>query len=237
MSNIQQFDYSVNLSPAIIWQYNAATVLQSIIAQKQTFYTLNQQSFWEYFQTHIFGVLNIPPAQLTSQDAFGLLLWSIILGQPLQIGNTVDYPSNKPIFGFNWQNSSWVQNLNYFRANYTNGGTFPILTLDQEQLLLRLRYFDLTTRGDVLDINRALNDYFPGVNGFTGSVYVLDGLNMTIFYIFTGGLSGTLNYILRTFDILPRPAGVNVIIYSNIYKVFGFGPYNQNFGNGCFIGV
>ncbi len=40
-NTIQNFDYSVNLLQALLWQYNEAKNLQGILEAKQTWYDIN----------------------------------------------------------------------------------------------------------------------------------------------------------------------------------------------------
>jgi hypothetical protein len=68
---------------------------------------------------------------------------------------------------------------------------------------------------------------------------MLDGLNMTIRYVFLFQPSVALALFLSTFDLLPRPAGVGVTIVIASNTVFGFSvlPWvnnNQNFHNANF---
>lgn len=233
--NIQQFNYFIDMTFAILWQYDGTYALKTLINSKQVWYSNNQSVFWNFWQNHVFSVLSIAPQSLTQEDAFGLSVWSYILNVPLEPLIPPE-PLNKPTFGFNWQNAAWTGNLNFYYANFSNGGSQIGIPLDQQQLILRLRYFNLITRGDVLSINKFLNYVFPGVAGFSGSVYVLDNGKMEMIYVFTGALSDTLKDLLLEYDALPRPAGVDVKIWSNITKIFGFGSFNQNFEHGSFIG-
>lgn len=228
--NIQIFDYLVDILQTLLWQYDQATAIQSLVTQKQAWYEENQTQFWTDWYNNVFN--------LQTANEFGLNVWAIILNIPLQKGGTPD-PVGKLIFGFAptpYTYGGSPGNLNFFRANFSNNGSLPALTINQQRLILRLRYFQLITRGAVLEINQFIAQVFPGVEGFTGTVYVLDALNMSMQYIFAGTLSQVLKRILIEYDILPRPAGVKLKIYSNITKIFGFGAFNQNFTNGSFIG-
>jgi hypothetical protein len=224
---VQAFDYSVNLLQAILWQYNDAERLQTLLAEKQVWYDENQTAFWEDWFHDVFN--------LQSCNAFGLDVWSIILDIPLQLGPSINI--NKPIFGFN----NLVPENNYKNLNNGNfvrpGAVIPF-TIPQRRLLLRLRYFQLITRGAVLEINKFLKEVFaePGLN-YTGNVYVLDGLDMSMTYVFTAYVPSQLIYMFQNYDILPRPAGVLRKIIVATGKVFGFGAFNQNFGNGNFMEV
>jgi hypothetical protein len=233
--NIEKFDYTVNLSPALLWQYNNAEVLTSLLGQKNAWYTAEHSEFWDNFQTNIFGVLNVPNEFLNyEQHQFGLVVWSIILNVALEFAVPTPPPTS-PIFGFNWQ-AGWQQNLNYFYANF-DPDFYPFtLTLSQQQLILKLKYFTLTMRPNAPAINKFLNQVFQGVDGFNGGlIYLLDPGTMIITYVFSIGISPTLKRILTQYDALPRPAGVGVLFLENTAEIFGFGPFQQNFGHGCYI--
>jgi len=132
-------------------------------------------------------------------------------------------------------------------GNFSTKGTIITLTEEEQRFLLRLRYFQLTTRGDITDINTFLNYLINTSNiGYTGTLYVLDGLNMSITYVLTGvNFPSYLLQAILTLDIFPRPAGVGLKVHINYGKQFGFNAFdpaypdyentNQNFGNGNFL--
>ena len=121
------------------------------------------------------------------------------------------------------------------------GGAY--LTAEEKRFVLRLRYFQLVTRGAIPEINAFLKYVIPALVP-TGVGYVKDNLDMTITYVFDLQFSQVLLDFIIEFDILPRPAGVkvNIILLQN-QPVFGFGPDegpprrngNQNFENGNFL--
>ena len=45
--NIQQFDYSVDVLNVVLWQYNEAKNLLSLLNDKQAWLDVNQTAFWE----------------------------------------------------------------------------------------------------------------------------------------------------------------------------------------------
>ncbi len=54
--------------------------------------------------------------------------------------------------------------------------------------MLRLRYFQITNLGDIVDINIFLNYLCEKMNSFinyTGNIYILDNYSMSITYNFT----------------------------------------------------
>lgn len=224
---VQEFDYSVDLLRALLWQYNDAKRLQTLLFEKQEWYDDNQSNFWANWFTDVFD--------LRSANAFGLDVWAIILNIPLELGPPINI--HKPIFGFNNlipENN--YQNLN--NGNFVVPGGVIAFTIPQRRLLLRLRYFQLVTRGAVLEINKFLKYVFsePGL-AYSGDVYVLDGLDMTMTYVFTAYVPSQLIYMFQNYDILPRPCGVKLKIIVATGKIFGFGPFNQNLDNGNFMEV
>ena len=74
---IESYDFSVNLMRALLWQYNDAENLQSVLQQKQDWYTINQTEFWQDWYDNVFNLL--------TANQFGLNVWAIILGLPLNV--------------------------------------------------------------------------------------------------------------------------------------------------------
>lgn len=215
MSQIQEFDFSVDLLRALLWQYNDAARLQSLLQQKQDWYDVNQTEFWENWIRDVFD--------LRTANDFGLAVWAIILDIPLVVNSQGDLPG-KPIWGFG-----------QYRKNFNNGNfastTTSRLTTAQRRLVLQLRYFQLTTRATVREINAFLAYVFAPF----GKAYVNDGLDMTARYVFEFIIPSELQMILTEFDLLPRPAAVKIGFVSfDATEEWGVGPYNQNFENGNF---
>lgn len=227
--NIQDFDYSVDLLLSILWQYNDAVNLQGLITKKQSWYDINQSQFWSDWYGNVFN--------LVTANEFGLNVWSFILNVPLFIPTQVD-PDGKPIWGFNelvsfptYENSY----VNFNNGNFSVRNQITVLTLEEQRFILRLRYFQLISRGAIPEINSFLN-YLLTTSAIspTGEAWVLDGFNMTMTYVFNFDISENLRIVLTEYDLLPRPAGVglNYIVWNGM--IFGFGSLNQNFTNGCF---
>lgn len=238
-TQIQQFDYSVNLIQALLWQYENTTALYNLIGQKQLWYDENQSQFWEDWYTNVFD--------LRTANLFGLAVWSIILGVPLFVPLNPD-PVGKPIWGFNAYDPSFptLENtyFNFGNGNFSNKAPAIVLTLEEQRFLLRMRYFQLTTRGAIPEINQFLN-YLISTSAIDpiGPMWALDGLNMTMRYIFGFNISLNLLAALRYsadpaelgYDVLPRPATVGTEFLVNNGTTWGFGMFNQNFENGNFI--
>ena len=74
MSNIYEYDPSIDLSKHIIWQYNNAPAINYLINQKQEWFNTNQTKFWNDW---VKNVLNIQTA-----NDYGLSIWGILLNVP-----------------------------------------------------------------------------------------------------------------------------------------------------------
>lgn len=214
---IEQFDFSVNLLQALLWQYNEAVNLQAILQAKSDWYDVNQTQFWQDWITDVFN--------LATANEFGLKVWSIILALPLFVSSAPDSLS-KPTFGFD----------NAYFMNFDNGnfssrtGSTNDLPLATKRLALQLRYFQLCSSGTVPEINRFLAYVFADF----GKVYLVDKHNMTQEYHFDFPITSDLQYLFNNFDILPRPAGVGSTYLNVTRKCFGFGAFGLNFDNGNF---
>lgn len=215
MSQIQTFDFSVDLLRALLWQYNDAARLEALLRQKQEWYDANQTAFWEDWTRDVFD--------LRTANDFGLAVWAIILDIPLAVASQGD-DANKPIWGFG-----------QYHENFTNGNFASIsssqLSTEQKRLVLRLRYFQLVTRGTVPEVNTFFAYLFEPL----GRVYVNDGYDMTARYVFEFPLSSALEMVLTEYDLLPRPAGVKIdYVVIGDADGWGFGRYHENFTNGNF---
>lgn len=193
MSDIQEFDFSVDLLRSIIWQYDSATNLQSLIEQKQAWYDVNQRDFWQNWIINVYD--------LRTANDFGLAVWSIILGQ--SIFTNFPQPTSLVYWGFG------ADNQNFMNGNFAslNGGS-STYTTSTARLLLRLRYFQLTSSGTVPETNRMLKYLFADY----GNAYLVDNLDMTQTYMFEFVIPAEISYMLNNTDVLPRPAGVKSTI-------------------------
>lgn len=218
MTTVQAFDYSVNVLRALLWQYNRASKLESILTSKQLWYLQNQTEFWTDWFRDVFDVRTV--------NAFGAQVWSRILGVRLSI-ETNPVIAGAPQWGF----GPYAQN--FTRGNFAQGGSGSVvLSIEQQRLVLRLRYFQLITRCTVPEINR----FMASVFGDLGKVYVQDLNDMSfIVYVFDFSPDSQLSFILQNYDLLPRPATVGVSYIVTARDVFGFGEFNENFENGTFI--
>ena len=166
MSTVQEFDFSVNLLRAILWEYQEAESLQSLLQQKQDWYTENQTQFWQDWYRDVFN--------LQTANDFGLTVWSIILNQKIHV--SVNFtPATDEAFGFG------QYRMNFTRGNFrsTTGGAYRLPT-EVARIVLQLRYFQLIGTSTVPSINRALAWVFRNY----GLAYVEDNNDMSQTYFF-----------------------------------------------------
>ncbi len=214
MSTIQAFDYSVDVLRGLLWQHNRALGLRALLESKQAFYDLNQTQFWEDWFRDVFD--------LRTANAFGCQVWARILGLRLSLPPS---ESDLPAFGFD-----------EFHANFDNAPFAPAgpnsvrLTIEQQRIALRLRYFKLVTRCNAFEVNRFLRYVFADV----GLVYLRDNLDMTITYVFNFVPDPRLFFVIKQFDLLPRPSAVGVSYITTAREAWGFGEFNKNFDNAPF---
>lgn len=187
---IQDFDTSVDLLRALLWQHDNAHALRTLVERKQKWYNENQRDFWRGWYRDVFDV--------DTANDFGLAVWGRILNVPL--GLQVDATIGIPHFGFGVHHRNF-NNGPFARA--TNGE--QAMSTDQKRLIIRLRYYQLISRGTVTDINEAMARIF----GDLGQVFVRDPLDMSkITYVFKFGPSSRVRLILDRMNLLARPSGV-----------------------------
>jgi hypothetical protein len=222
---IQQFDFSVNLTQVILWQYNNSTTARALINSKQEWYTENETVFWNSWLIDVFN--------LVTADDFGLSVWAIILNVPLFL--TIDAePDTGNFFGFNTNPPTLENNYtNFFEGNFSNSGDSIALTTEEQRFILRLAYFKYITRGAIPEINTFLN-YLCSTSALVPegeTAYALEKFHMQMRYIFTFVLSYPLQQIIRQFDLLPRPAGVELEAVMINDTTFGFNTNPPNLEN------
>lgn len=210
---IQLFDFSINILRALLWRHNEAVNLQALLQDKQDALDELNKDFWEAWTENVFN--------LQTADEFGLSVWSIILNLPLTIEGADPEPNNSN-FGF----GEFRKNFN--NGNFTALGGTLTFSVEEARTILKLRYYQLVTRGTIPECNKIVDDVFNSGN----TVYALDGLDMTMTYIFFQYPSSSLRAALETFDLLPRPSTVRVKTVFEPNKFFGFGGFRKNFNNG-----
>ena len=212
---IQLFDFSINVLRALLWRHNDAINLQALLQNKQDALDELNQDFWESWINDVFN--------LQTANEFGLSVWSIILNIPLTIESTDSEPDNSN-FGF----GEFRKNFN--NGNFTALGGSSSFSLEDARIILKLRYYQLVTRGTIPECNKIVADVFNHGN----TVHALDGLDMTMTYVFSEYPSSALRLALESFDLLPRPSTVEIKTVFQPNNFFGFGEFRKNFNNGNF---
>lgn len=229
MSTIEALDPNVDVLRALLWQYNNAERLQSLLESKLEWYEENHRDFWAAWVRDVFD--------LRTATEFGCQVWARILGLSLGV-TTGPSPLDKPTWGFEAEVGS-NDYQNFENGNFGQlGSSTTGLTLEQQRLLLRLRYFQLISRCTVPEINRFMSVVF----GDLGTVYVLDNNDMSfIVYVFDFSPDAQLQFLLDNFDLLPRPATVGSKYIVIARDTWGFGADDggtagyRNFDNGTFV--
>lgn len=203
--NIQVYNPTLDLTQSILWQYDESVRLKSLIMQKQTWYELDQTDFWNNWVRDVFT--------LSTANDFGLSVWSIILGLPLVTGVAPDATDKWNWgFGLNTNDLRNFSNGEYLGFNGNFGSGKIGLTTEEKRMLLWLRYFYLTTRGDIIDINKFFKFLFYDTFNF-GKAWVIDNNDMTMVFVFEGfEFSRQVSYFLSVFNLLPRAASVGYTI-------------------------
>jgi predicted DNA-binding protein len=214
---IQEFDNDINVMPAILWQYENADKFVRLIQKQQAWIEENHNKFWRDWYRDVFDI--------DTANDFGLSVWARILDVNLYVGV-------EPTTG----NGSWGFGPN--RQNFGNGGFGRnrsgniCLSLEQKRMVIKLRLAQLLTRPTAYYINEVLESV---VNTEDEKVYAYDTLDMEfIVYVFNYQPSSQTQFILRNYDLLPRPSGVGVQWIVEKRPAWGFGPYRKNFNNGTF---
>ena len=256
---IQQFnDFHIDLLQSILWQYEKSTNLISLLNQKQDWFDIFHSDFWIFWKERVFD--------LRTADLFGLAIWSIILNVPLFVDFNPELDSKPiwgfneydPAYPdlINDTNWNFYGNSVGIGANFSTRHQQIELSDAEQRFLLRLKYFQLSTLTNIAGIPIAglpvesnqniMNTYSintflnylctDNTIGYTGTIYALDGLDMTMVYVLTANdFPPDLLQAILDLDVFPRPAGVGIRIIIGNDAVWGFGIYNQNFENGNFI--
>lgn len=210
---IQPFDFSINLMRSILWQYDGAENAVALARNDQSWINTSYADFWTNWYRDVFDV--------DTANSFGLSVWARILGLRLEIDAQRNVTS---VWGFGVNNK-----------NFENGGfgraSDEVISLDtgSARTLIKLRWFQLTMRPTVPNINAALEDVFGA-----GAAFVFDSYDMTMTYIFNSEPDYRLRRLLENTEILPRPSTVKVGWMVRYRPSWGFGVHHLNFENGNF---
>jgi hypothetical protein len=210
----QEFDFSVNLMRSILWQYEGAPKIVALSRADQDYLDRNHEKFWTDWIRDVFD--------LSTANEFGLSVWARILDTPVTISNV---SRRVNVWGFGVNNKNFGHG-GFGRAEDANS---PLDT-ESARKLLKLRWFSLTMRPTVPNINQVLSEVFG-----EGVVWVIDPYDMTfITYMFSAAPDYKVRQLLDKTGILPRPSTVGTQWIVQPRPAWGFGPNHRNFGNGSF---
>lgn len=211
----QEFDFSVDLMRSILWQYEGAPRHVRLARNDQAYIDSRNGQFWTDWIRDVFD--------LTTANDFGLAVWSRILDYPITLKS--EKRVTGAVFGFG------ANHENFERGNFGIGEEQEtVLGTEEARKLLMLRWFKLTMRPTIPNINRALEIVFG-----TGEVFVVDSYDMTyVTYMFTRTPNYKLRDLLNRTDALPRPSTVGTKWIVQPRPAFGFGVHHLNFENGNF---
>lgn len=210
-----KLEFNVNLMRTVLWQYENAPKLKSLVQSEQDWANENVTEFWKNWFRDVFN--------LKTANEFGLNVWSRILDVPLTINRPRRVAGS--VFGFGGNHE------NFGNGNFGRARSQDIeVTTEQARKILLLRWFQLTSRPTVANINEALEIVFGA-----GIAYVQDNLDMSNqLFMFTERPDYQTIDLLKNTDLLPRPSTVGSAYSVQPRAGFGFGRNHLNFGNGNF---
>lgn len=214
-------DLSVDLSRVILWEYEQAENLKAIINNQNIAHNKLVNEFWSDWYRDVFNI--------DTANRFGLSIWARILNVDLSV--EFEPQLDKVAFGVGLNRRNFAPGTNFGARDGSTVG----LTTEQLRLLIRTRYFSLTERPTVTNINAFLQRYFWRGQA---KVYVTGPQDMSfVLYTFNYTPDGELAFLLDNTDVLPRPSTVGVS-YRIIGKMsFGVGLNRRNFAAPSNFGV
>ena len=202
MSAVQPIDNSIDILRALLWQDSSRKVIKSLLTSKQAWFDAYFKRFWDDFYTDIF---NLGEGTI---NEFGCAVWGLIL----DVNFTFSTLSSTSSWGFG------AVHKNFTRGNFGTGSAIVIKpSLAEQRFILRVRYLTLTTNCNVFDANRRLATISAAL-GAGYKVYMLPnpgGAAMTVRYVLNFNPSPVLLYVLKTYPVMPTPAGVAQQFYYN----------------------
>jgi hypothetical protein len=178
---------------------------------------LEKHIFWQYNNSQ--AITSLINAKQTWINKNQIEFWNNWVSNVLNIKTANDYGL-----------SIWGALLQVPRVYNVNGEDLT-LTTNQYRTVILARLRLLHTRATVPEINKLLKFLF----GQYGKAYVIDNYNMTMTYHFNFRLTDLQLAVLQNVTLLPRPAGVQVLIAIIDEDVFGFnGSGAQPFDNAPF---
>ena len=181
-------DFSIDILSSILWQYDNAEKLKSLINKKHDFFNKQTSKFWEDWYRDVFNI--------DTANYFGLIVWAIILGCNEYVNLT--YKAGSKTFGFG------ENHKNFHESNFALGSYILSLSESQLRKVVKAQMYNFNSNGSLYDINRLLVNLFPENNPYVK----YSAENNVITYYFNPELSeDDLNIVLFS-NMLPSIIGV-----------------------------
>ena len=74
MTEVLNYGFHCDLSKVVLWQYDEAEKIKTIVKNQQNFMDTNIEGFFEYLKQNVFNLANA--------DSIGLSIWGALLGVP-----------------------------------------------------------------------------------------------------------------------------------------------------------
>jgi len=169
MSRNQSINLSVDLTKALLWQYNNSTALQALINQKNTWYQTNQVSFWNNWIANVFNI--------STATTFGLNVWGIIVGQSRNIAVGTSSGKFGVVGGYNAGsfNSAPFNFGGWNSSAYTPAIPYQLPDAIYRTLIIAKALINVS-KNTIPALNAIIKLVFAG----RGGIYYVDNHNMTI---------------------------------------------------------
>lgn len=212
INDIQPFDYE----KTVLSQYAQSPVISQLIERMAEYFdpSANIKAFYD-------TVWNVD----TARD-FGLDIWGRIVG----VGRYIAIPATvTKFFGFRG-NGQPLNQYPFYPSTGTATQTYRLADDAYRQLIMAKALSNIC-RTDILSLNALLNLLFAG----RGKCWCNNLGGMAMKYTFKFALEPYEKALIKSGAILPRPAGVEIIVYESRRSVFGFRGNGVPFGQGTFI--
>lgn len=167
---ICNLENTANLLECLLWQYNKADKLKSLVEACQAEFEGNTKDFWDNFYTNVFN--------LDTANSFGLSVWGICLGveRPSYTLNGVTYQYTDDMYrlflksrsNFFSMNGSIYQFNKYMSFLFPNK---PVIVIDNLDMSLRIVFYYTPTTEEWLVLNNP--DFLPRPSGVRIEMFII----------------------------------------------------------------
>ena len=180
--------FSADFSDVVLWQYDRAEKLKSLIANKQAFYDNNVDQFFNDWYTDVFNI--------DTANYFGLIIWALILGCTEYVELTSKI--GQKAFGFG------EYHKNFFQSNFALSSYIYTLPTESLRKVLKAQMYNFNSNGSIYDINRVLNVIYPEHHPYA----TYNNTTNILTYHFPIPLSEEDMNIVMFSNMFPAPLGV-----------------------------